>query len=258
MELMSSAFVCVLLAMLPQTLGTVRNRNFLSTNLKLNSSAVVIQQKPKRKILLLTTTGPSLVTNNDLQRVFNDLTCKDCDSCMMRAIKAHQSHVAKWYLGNSRLGAKEIREDILINKISRKKRDVSIDNTTEVIFEKKKTKKGKVQKTITVTKYNTGGQVYALKVKVAQLSFDKQNDTESPTTTCQVYSVKKSFPCESPEADTLTSPTKRKVRGKSKNRAERKFSSTTMKPSISVYRKREVDISQVQESFMPSIEEFTD
>ncbi|XP_063829804.1 uncharacterized protein LOC135079146 [Ostrinia nubilalis] len=258
MELMSSLLLCVLVVLLPQTLGISRVRSPPRLEIRFNNS-LLIQQKPHtlRKQILLNINGPPLVNNvTELQTVFTALACKRCHNCMERAIRAYKVHN---HIISNRPSAEELQEDVLTNEISyRTKRDIAptsetiIPTSTEAKTTKKfRAKKNKINRAVMVTKYNIDGDVYALKVK-EQLNAD-QNDTK----TCQVYSVKRSFPCDSAEGEALLSSARRKANKRKAKKEQDKTSTTptTQKTQTSVFRKREVDNSQMPENFMPSIEE---
>ncbi|KAL0821173.1 hypothetical protein ABMA28_005792 [Loxostege sticticalis] len=262
MELMSSLLLCVLVALLPQTLGKSRDRRPPQLEVRFNNSLLIHQIKPHmlRKQLLLNINGPPLVNNvSELQSVFIDLACKRCHSCMERAMKAFKYHK---HMINTRPSAEELQEDVLTNEIMyRTKRDiVPTDETMVSTADDKKTtkktrnKKNKTNRAVVVTKYNIDGEVYALKVK--ETMNNEQNESKGAST-CQVYSVKKSFPCDSAEGESLLTSAKRKANKRKAKKEQDKTSttSTTQKTQTSVFRKREVDNSQVPENFMPSIEE---
>jgi hypothetical protein len=206
-----------------------------------------------RKTILLNINGPPLVSNiSELQSVFNDANCKDCHDCMDNAIKAYNNHIR---MQNNRPSAEELRDDLTNEVNVRIKRDLMSGEKIEFTPKKTKSKKNKPQKTVTVTKYNVDNEVYALKVKETHVSVEKQDGIA--VTTCQVYSVKKSFPCESLEGDALLSSVKRKTNKKKIKREQKNtFSSTVKSPTrTSVFKKREVDNTEVPDNSMSSIED---
>lgn len=193
---------------------------------------------------------------------------------MERAIKAEKAH---FHIISHRPSSEELQEDVLINEISyRTKRDIpptdqTLPEVTENVAEetkttkKTKTRKHKANKSVTVTKYNMDGEVYALRVKETPVTSEASNDTK-PSGSCQVYNVKKSYPCESPESESLLVAARRRAgKKKSKKQEQEKTkpndapNSTTAKARVHVqtssFKKREVDNSDVPENFMPSIED---
>ncbi|XP_047029244.1 uncharacterized protein LOC124636988 [Helicoverpa zea] len=259
MELMSSLLFCALVAHLPQALGMIPDTRVRNTDLDIKfNNSMMIHQKPMQKKILLNINGPPLVNMvTDLQIVFMDVNCRKCIDCMERAIKAYTSH---YHIVKTRPQYDELHEEVLKKRIlqaDRKKRETQ--STTEKYSTKIKRSKTKKTKAVSVTKFNVDGEVYALKIKETntQVSPDQQNDTQ---VSCQVYIVKKSFPCDAPDAETFLMVAKRKVNKKNKRDKERNkaAASTTESPHFMApaFRKRQVDNSQVPENFMPSIEEF--
>lgn len=228
----------------------------------LKVSSVLYHHKPAigtlRKKVFLNINGLPLVNNvTQLQAVYSDIMCSKCQACMDRAVKVHK---IRTHIMNNHGTPDDVREYILTNEINvRDKREVNLTddvppNVPEI--HKTKTKRGKPHKSVVVTKFKTDRDVYALKVKetIPVSLSDSQSENKS---TCQVYSVKKSFPCDTPEGDMLLAAAKRKAK-------KRKVKKETVKTSTSkdvqtgapiIFKKREVDSSQISETFMPSIEE---
>lgn len=198
---------------------------------------MINQKQPTHKILLNVNAPPLVKTVTDLQSVFKDITCRDCITCMERAIKAHKInlHVLSYQSDEN-----EFYYDVLNNE--RRKRNTAIPEDWE-----RKIKEGKSIMG-TVTKYTKERKVFAIKVKEI---------IENDRTSCKLYSVKKSLPCES--GLDIISASKRSTNKKSKKITEIVPTNTATTERVqlktSVYKKREVDNSQVSESFMPSIEE---
>ncbi|RVE46505.1 hypothetical protein evm_008855 [Chilo suppressalis] len=258
MELMSSAFLCALVALLPQMLVKARNKNTLVSDVKFNNSLAIGRNSTLRKALLLNINGPPLVSNlSEIQSVYNDVTCKSCIVCMDRAIRAHSLHV---HMSSNRPNAAQLRDDVLskeINKRVKRETKTASEPAVDRSTKKSKGKKNKQQKAVTVTKYEVDSVVYALKVKETLVSNEQQSD--KIVGTCQVYSVKKSFPCGSPDGEAVLQAAKRKAnRKKSKKEQDKNIvTSTTVTSQISIFKKREVDSTQVLENIMPSIEDNT-
>ena len=218
--------------------------------IKFNNS-MEIHQMPMPKKVLLNINAP-LVTGKmgtGLQEVFTDLSCSQCIDCMDRAIKAYKLHYQD---------VEKQSKQFLWSKTSyRNKRDADTNTTTERTTTRiRRTKpKKRASKAITVTKYNVDGDVIALKIKETNLTTtDQQNDTQ--VTTCQVFSVKKSFPCDTAEGESLLTVAKRKV--SKKNRREKNASRTSStKPHFvaPAFRKRQVEHYQISDNFMPSVED---
>lgn len=240
--------------------------------LKFNNS-ILLQQNPMlRKPILLNVNGPALVNNvSKLQSVFIDLSCKKCHDCMEQAIKAYQQHNR---IMINRPSAEDLQNDVLSNEISyRTKRDLKptdqtvVESKVETIDAKdekkgsKKRTKNNNKKAVSVTKYSMDGDVYALRVQETQSS-DGNNGTR-PLATCKIYNVKRSYPCDSVETDALLAAARKRAYKKvAKKQEQEKVNSSTTKTTTprvrvqtSLFRKREVDNSQVPENFMPSIEE---
>lgn len=224
----------------------------------------MIHQRPfsTHKILLNLNGQRVIVKLNEIQSVLNDYSCHKCVECMKRALKAQRTHS---YLRN-RTASKEMPHEVLTNKIPRRsKRDIGAPTLPELDTNKDKKikpKKSKSQKSVTVTKYNFDGEVFALKVKEANSTIDDLNE-KLYGVSCQVYSINKSYPCDSPEGDLIVTAAKRKMNKKDKKDKDITTKITT-KPDILInsagFRKRQVDSnyqnSQLPENVMPSIEEF--
>lgn len=215
-----------------------------------------------QKKIFLNINGPPLVNMvTDLQMVFMDVSCRKCIDCMERAIKAYKTHNN---IIKTLRNPDELHEQVLHlkSKRNRNKRNANKSTTEKNTTSKVKRTKPKKTKTITVTKYNVDGDVFALKVKETNMlgGSDQQNDTQV-LSTCQVFSVKKSFPCNTPEGESFLTVAKRKVNKKNKKAKKEKEANqtgaTTMKAHFAApaFRKREVDNSQVPDNFMPSIED---
>ncbi|CAK1542177.1 unnamed protein product [Leptosia nina] len=191
---------------------------------------------------------------SELQAVFTDISCKGCVNCMERVVKAHKvNHVnASQIRGDMNDSIRTIQENIV-----RDRRSVRFESVPKI---EKKSKKSKTKKSVSVIKYNENGEIYALKVKESntQLTPDQPNGTKTSSTTCQVYSIQKSLPCESPEADLILTASKRKTNKKNKKvQGKRETSVPTEEATLiaSVFRKRHVDNSEVQEPYLTSLEE---
>ncbi|CAH4022384.1 unnamed protein product [Pieris brassicae] len=185
---------------------------------------------------------------SDLQAVFTDPSCKSCANCMERVVRAHKVH---------RLS--KIRDDDIYQLLTKK--DNKIKEKRSVHFEtkgEKKSKKSKAKKSVSVIKYNENGEIYALKVKETNNQLiSEPNVTRAISTTCQVYSIQKSLPCESPEADLILTASKRKTNKKNKKVQGKRETNVPTEEAViaSVFRKRHVDNSELQEHYMTSLEE---
>ncbi|CAF4826683.1 unnamed protein product [Pieris macdunnoughi] len=180
--------------------------------------------------------------------VFTDPSCKSCVNCMERVVKAHKVH---------RLS--KIRDDDIYQLLTKK--DNKIKQKRSVNFEtkgEKKSKKTKAKKSVSVIKYNENGEIYALKVKETNNQLiSEPNVTRAISTTCQVYSIQKSLPCESPEADLILTASKRKTNKKNKKVQGKRETNVPTEEAViaSMFRKRHVDNSELQEHYMTSLEE---
>lgn len=177
-----------------------------------------------------------------------DLSCKSCYSCIQRAMQSHlmSSHIKESYL--SPLNLDDSKKRI--------KRKTTLNTAQNITDKKSKKLKFKRNKTVSIIKYNNSGKIYALKVKEIQTNAPKNNSI----TTCQVYSIQKHFPCESPDADLLLTASKRKINKTSKKKRSKRQKNvsdtkTTVIAPAAAFRKSHVDSSQVPEQIMPSIEE---
>ncbi|XP_059061534.1 uncharacterized protein LOC131854436 [Achroia grisella] len=263
MELMSSLLLCVL-ALLPQTLGKSGPGIPVKTQDVNLNTALTIKQMPTLRKHLHPNKDRSYISKNirDIQSVFSDITCKTCHMCMERAIK---THMGKTHIESQRTKVEDLQYDMLTNEINgvRSKRSVNSTEYSKKYIKnenKGKYKKNRTHKYITVTKYDINDEVYALKVKEinTQLITERQSDTMI-SETCQIYSVKKSFLCDSREGDTFLTAAKRKANKKKPRKVvdKNKSSTTTQKAKLAtlVFKKREVDNSQIPENFMPSVED---
>lgn len=199
---------------------------------------MINQKQPTHKILLNINGPPLVKVVTELQSVFRDVTCRNCTTCMERAIKAYRVHS---HIINNVPNVHELYYDVLNNK-ERKKR-----NTNDL----EKNIKQEKSVTAAVTRYTKDRKVFAIEVK----------ETIGDITNCQVYSVKKSLPCDS--GSHIISASKRNNSRKSKKVIGNapvhtegvSVFSETPESMVAAYKKREADNSHVPESFMPSIEE---
>lgn len=187
---------------------------------------------------------------SDVQNLFDDPICKSCYNCMERAIKSHSM------INTQIQGSHQNPLDLKDGKI-RDKRKATAVNTQSNLDKKSKKLKYKKNKSVSIIKYNNNDKVYALKVKETNTQSDVQNANNS-ITTCQVYSIQKHFPCESPDADLILTASKRKINKNNKkeqNKRQKNVSNTKTTVIAPTFRKRQIDSSQLPEQIMPSIEE---
>lgn len=255
MELMSSLLFCALVAHLPQAFGDSNP----DPDVKYSNSKE-FRQMPMPKKVLLNINGPPLVNMiSDLQTVFMDVTCSKCINCMERAMKAYITH---YNIVKTTPSFDELHDHVLQFKTTyRNKRDTETTAENTGIKIKRTKPKKKPIKSVTVTKYNVDGDVFALKVKETNVAnTDIQNDTQAST--CQIFSVKKSFPCDTAEGESLLTIAKRKISKKNKKIKDTNRTDVTATPKAKAhflapaFRKRQVDNSQVPDNFMTSLEEF--
>ncbi|KAJ0175091.1 hypothetical protein K1T71_009232 [Dendrolimus kikuchii] len=249
MELMTSLFLCALA--MPQALVVRTN-----TEIKYNTSKLINQKAVNHKKILLNINGPPLVNVvNDLQSLFVDTSCSHCTICMERAIRAYKSNLHHL----DRPTIEELQEEVLEYRyfnFNRDKRDTDSTEKHESATEQLKTRNQRVHQFIDVKKYNINGEVYALKINESNIIDVKFSKGKTSDALCHVYSIKKYFPCNTPEAELLLTVSKRKANKKNKKEKIKSVVTTTEKKvSIPVFRKRHVDNSQVPENVMPSIEE---
>ncbi|XP_026741224.1 uncharacterized protein LOC113503446 isoform X2 [Trichoplusia ni] len=255
MELMSSLLLYALVAHLPQALANHIKPRPSDLDIKFNNS-MIFHQMPMPKKILLNINGPPLVNMvNDLQVVFMDVNCKKCIDCMERAIKAYKTH---YHIVKQRPRTDELHQEVLKNRYGkgkRIKRESRSKKETETATTTSKTRKGKPKKkTVSVTKYNVDGEVYAVKVNETsnQVNIEHQNDTL--VSTCQLFSVTKTALCDTPEAFSVLLPPKRKT---VKKKSTKTYRPRTPEPHFMIpsFRKRQVDNTQEPDNFMSSIEE---
>ncbi|XP_037874551.1 uncharacterized protein LOC119630132 [Bombyx mori] len=251
MELMSPLLFYAIL--LPTALGRLLFKPDWEP--KLNHSIKTRHNPTAHKKLLLNFNGIPLVNViSELQLVFNDVNCQKCTDCMERAVKAF---IINQHIISSRPNLEDFQNDVLYEKlnINRNKRDANkkVDAPNEKNTNKVKTKRTKANK-ITVTKYDVDGEVYALKVHETIHLKEKANNT---ITSCHVYGVKKSFPCETPEANSIViNLTRKRKANKTKKIKEKTIVVGTTNRIPAMFRKRQLDDSQIPEHFRTSIEDF--
>lgn len=194
---------------------------------------------------------------SDLQSVFMDPACRGCYICMERSIKAHKVHNKMDIMNNNIENLQA--EYIVQNKARRDKRKINLDKVASKQDNKgKKSKSRKNNQSVTIIKYNDNNKVYALKIKETYTNIIGRKNTTKMGSTCQVYSVEKSSPCESHEADLILSVSQNKINKKGKKEQSKSNSNVAVVKHAVVapeFRKRQIDNSQVPEQIMPSIEE---
>ncbi|KAG6441564.1 hypothetical protein O3G_MSEX001884 [Manduca sexta] len=253
MELMSSLLLCTFVVMAPQALA----ESFIHTDWDtIYNDTMKNRQRPSihNKILLNINAPPLVNVVSEVQAVFAEAACQNCIACMERAIKADKINL---HMVDNRPSAEELQTDVLSERHNfdrhREKRNLANDT---VKLKKVKSKRNKVLKAVIVTKLKVDEQLYALKVKETITQTGEQlKDMKSTSTTCQVYDVKNSFPCDTPEAEILLTVAKQRVNKKSKKQKEKRTVPATTHKIVPLFRKRQVDHSQVPENFMPSIED---
>ncbi|XP_053612034.1 uncharacterized protein LOC128676113 [Plodia interpunctella] len=265
MELMSSMLLCALVALLPQTLG----KSEFNNNVEIRRAHKAYKNSPRAMILNMK--GAYTNENSVLHTVYEDVECQKCHDCMDRSIKAQFTYNQAKKFHPS---AKELHEDLLRHKVvdNRFKRDVAKKDAKKDNKLSTKHKEIKPSKQATVTKYDVNGSIYALKIKDIDESGLIKDDT-----ICEIYSVKKSVACDSPEVDTLLIGARKERKKMQVNKttashrppnsklpllkAAATWSSTkttakTTPPTTpeTIFKKREMDNSDAPD-FMPSIEE---
>lgn len=226
----------------------------LVTKLKLNDIKTSHQRLQNKKLQLQLHDSTATNASSELQSLFMDTRCKKCIDCMGRAVHKYKSHAElKRKTANT-----ELKDELLSNKVDFKNRVKREDDTTTTLISAipKKTKsKKKPAKSVTVTKYNIDGEVYGLKVKETKAHTIDQSDNESSM--CHIYSVKKSYDCDTPESESFLA-SKRKVNKKNKKEKEK---STTLSSTPQAYlsspsnRKRHIDPSEMPENIELSMED---
>ncbi|XP_063382986.1 uncharacterized protein LOC134669395 [Cydia fagiglandana] len=226
MELMSPLLLCALAALLPQALGV--KAAFIS-KVKPDTPKFLEMPSIQKKIWLTRKTPPESPLDMVLNYLHETEKCSLCIDCIKKAlfflsiskksITAPSTHVqTKNFTPNNFI------ENYHHNKVVRNKRDTELPT---------KTKKSHVSKSknVTVTKYNIDGQIYAIKLreKNSTQAENQQGDDRS----CQVFSVRKYYPCESPKAESIFTNAKRKA-NKANRRSKKQTISTltTDKPQF--------------------------
>lgn len=208
-----------------------------------NVSTILKNTSLLNKGHVLNTRTPSSNKVGDVQPVFMDVNCKSCIECMQRAIKSHKTYK------NLKVDGENFHDELF-----NRERNIRDKRKSNDSVQGKLDKKTKKTKSISITKYNEKEKIYALKVMEPKTQVSSNIRDKNNTMTCQIYSVKKSFPCESPEADSFLKESKKKTnkRNKKENKREKNMSAV----KTTVFRKRQIDESQAPEQIMPSIEEF--
>lgn len=240
-------------------------RNFKPGEVKFNSSVLINRPKLSSQHKLL------LNLNAKLQEIFNDYSCNACLDCMERALRVHKVHSNKL---SDRPILDDLQKELLRNSVNSEhghkyKRDVTAALKEGTKKEKRsKIKKHKHQKTVAVTKYALDNVTYALQVK--------ENNVSGDIETCQVYTVKKHVPCDTPEGKLLMDVSKMKARKNLKKPNEdeehekedhdKKQRKSRSNDDVEPYsetdrlevlnRRREVDDGQIPENVMSSVEDF--
>ncbi|XP_064072999.1 uncharacterized protein LOC113398728 [Vanessa tameamea] len=244
MELMSSLLLCALATLVPQALG---KKSIMSTGL---NKTVILKRTPSMdKDHVISVQVPSSMNKvSDLKSVFLDATCKRCHNCMERAIKSHKVQNQIDLLKNEQFHSELVDQEI--NKRNKRKTNASAQRKIDKKIKKSKSK----NKSVTIIKYNDNERIFALKIIETNkhVLLDQQTNN---TMTCQVYSVKKSFPCETPEADLILNESKTKINKNKKSKREQSKKNEKTTVIAPVFRKRQIDDSQAPEQIMPSIEE---
>ncbi|CAB3244653.1 unnamed protein product [Arctia plantaginis] len=252
MELMSSLLLFALVVYFPQALGDSLPDS--GAKLKLNDTKVSHQRLQNKKLHHNLHDSPAINASSELQSLFMDPRCKKCIDCMGRAVHKYKAHAEL----KKKTVNTELREELLSNKFefkNRIKREDDITTTITSALPKKTKSKKKSTKSVTVTKYNIDGEVYGLKVKETKAHTVDQSDNESSM--CRIYSVKKSYDCDTPESESFLA-SKRKVNKKNKKEKEKSTTlSTTPQAYFSSpsYRKRHIDPSEMPENIELSMED---
>ncbi|XP_061720062.1 uncharacterized protein LOC133527181 [Cydia pomonella] len=244
MELMSPLLLCALAALLPQALGV--KSSFISEIKR--ESPKLIETPLFHKTVWLKRKAPSEVT---LEMVLDYLhetdKCSLCLNCINKALyflsSTKPTDDPPRHMPSSDFILNDIIENYHQYKVERNKRDTEVPT---------KTKKSNVSKSknVTVTKYNIDGQIYAIKLRERNFT---QTENQQGDRSCQVFSVRKYYPCDSPKAELIFTNARRKA-NKSNRRTKKqtKNTLTTDKPQSQSLTFRD---KLLAEPFMTSIEE---
>ncbi|XP_034833427.1 uncharacterized protein [Maniola hyperantus] len=267
MELMSPLLLCALVAFLPQALGHSRRKS--STYDKEFNDYLLIKRKMGTigTNIILNKNAPLYSKMTDLPSIFMDPACSGCYTCMERVMKTHvKSHI---HMMDPRISSENFQDDRnnMIDGSRRDKRKVEWGASS---VKKSKRSKPKKNKRISLMKYNDNGKIYALQINETNSVLGVYNNSET-IMTCQVYSVKKSVSCESPEANLILTGSRKKTNKKGKKgygkrdtksvdpmkliEAVKRAEPTKTVLIAPVYRKLNIDDSHVPEQIMYSIEE---
>lgn len=230
-------------------LGVTRRKFSFDNNDFSDSYVIRRKMNSMGKNIMLNKNSPNLLNRlSDLQSLFMDPTCRGCYTCMERAMKAQKPHI---HMMDPRISSENFQDDRNMIEASRRdKRKAKSENTSA----KTKRSKSKRNKGVTLTKYNDNGRIYALKIKETNLAQELYNKT---VTTCKVFTVQKSFSCDSPEANLILIDSKKRANKKGRKGHRKRETKVIKHTTVNtpVYGKRNIDDSHVQEQIMPSIEE---
>ncbi|XP_052742655.1 uncharacterized protein LOC112045419 [Bicyclus anynana] len=254
MELMSSLLLCALVAFLPQALGEILRHTRRTSFVNGYNDSLTIRRK-------ISSIGKNVILNKasqhntfkDLQSVLMDPDCRGCYVCMERAMNANKPQMHMM----DPISTEDFQNDRNLIDVSRRDKRAAIDTTTGKKYKRsKKDKKEKRNKGVTVIKYNENGKML-LKVKETDTVLDFENKS-AKVTTCEIYSVEKSFSCESPEANLILTDSRKKKNKKDKM-GYGKRETTILEPVKPVmapfYRKTNEDAYYVDQILIPSIED---
>ncbi|XP_063626997.1 uncharacterized protein LOC134798544 [Cydia splendana] len=247
MELMSPLLLCALAALLPQALGI--KAAFIS-KVKPDSPKFFEMPLLQKKIWLMRKT-PQASLDMVLDYLHKTDKCSLCIVCINKALfflgisKKNTTSVPSTHIMQTRnFKSNKFLEHYHHYKEVRNKRD------TEVPTKTKKSNMSK-SKNVTVTKYNIDGQIYAIKLR--ERNSTQAENQQGDDRSCQVFSVRKYYPCESRKAEIFFSNARRKSnKANRRSKTQTKSILTTDKPQSQslVFRDK-----LVAEPFMTSIEE---
>ncbi|XP_063539656.1 uncharacterized protein LOC134748796 [Cydia strobilella] len=245
MELMSPLLLCALAALLPQALGV--KSTFIS-EIKRESPKFIESPLFHKTIWLKRKTPSGVSLDMVLDYLHETDKCSLCLDCINKALFFFSSKKSAASVPATHMQSRDfILNDIIENyhhyKEVRNKRDTEVPT---------KTKKSNVSKSknVTVTKYNIDGQIYAIKLRERNST---QTENQHEDRSCQVFSVRRYYPCDSPKAELIFTNARRKV-NKANRRSKKQTKSilTTDKPQPQSLAFRD---KLLAEPFMTSIEE---
>ncbi|XP_063368201.1 uncharacterized protein LOC134656574 [Cydia amplana] len=241
MELMSPLLLCALAALLPQALGV--RTSFIS---EIKPPTFIEPPLFHKKIWLKRKMPSEVSLDMILDYLHESEKCSMCLDCINKALFSSKKSTTlspSTHMESRHFILNDIFENYHQYKVERNKRDTEVPT---------KTKKSYVSKTknVTVTKYTIDGQIYAIKLRERNTT---QAENQQGDRSCQVFNVRKYYPCESPKAELILANARIKTnKANRRSKKQTKSTLTTDKPQSQTLVFRD---KLLAEPFMTSIEE---